>query len=355
MLLAAPLLITAQTPAPAGPGVLTLRITTPDGDPIGAVEIADTAAHIVGATNTAGFARLVVPTGKRIVRLRRIGFEPRIDTVDVRATGISNYTFELTARPQQLEPQVVATERRRRGLYGTVVGLDLDGIPGAEVTVLGSGSPARTDSLGHFDLPVARNGNQLVTVRRLGYRPRTVSLDITGGSEIIIPMIRLPDDHPDMRAGSGFGESGPLVDFATRRAGAGPNQNIALVSHAELAATRTPFLHDAMMRSPELTRRGLRTAFDRSVNLFICLRNGVYDPSETTRQIRVEDVEAVEVIENPLLALDVQSRRRRPVGQRGPAGIRSSSASADAAYSGLPAQCFEQQALIVNLWLKDRP
>lgn len=72
----------------------------------------------------------------------------------------------------------------RPRLRGRVSDPNGEGIPGAQLRLLGSEREARSDEAGDFVLADARTGTQMLEVRALGFRVHTVAVDVMGSGDV---------------------------------------------------------------------------------------------------------------------------------------------------------------------------
>lgn len=297
-MLAALVVVVLAAPAAAQDPVGRIEVLVTDSTrgALGAAEVADTIAGIRGETSTTGLARLRLPAGTRILRTRRLGYAPRTDTVTVIADSVVTYDVVLVARPQELEPIVVTTQRRP-GLFGVVHGIGLVGVGGAEVELLGAGARTMTGADGRFRFPAVAAGTYFLRVRRIGYRSRTMSVAVArGGTELSIPLVALPSDLTDLRAASGYDARQDVLmqDFATRWSNASLAGR-ALVPRSQLVQSGARTLHDALLESPATARAGFQRDFAGGVALPVCVVNGVVTSGVDTRSFLADEVEAVEI------------------------------------------------------------
>lgn len=116
--------------------------------------------------------------GKYVLRAKKLGYAPQVRTIRVDpGGGIAD--FALIPIPHTM-PAVV-TSVSRGGLSGVIADTSYEGLPGAEVRVLGKHLFVETDSMGAFYLP-APAGSFMVTVTKAGYATRVVGVTIPADS-----------------------------------------------------------------------------------------------------------------------------------------------------------------------------
>ena len=112
--------------------------------------------------------------GKYVVRAKKLGFAPQNRTIVVESGG-GRGEFALLPIMQAMPAVVVSSVRG--GLSGIIADTSYQGLPGAEVRVLGKNLFVETDSLGAFFLP-APTGSYMVTVTKDGFSRRVVGVSI---------------------------------------------------------------------------------------------------------------------------------------------------------------------------------
>jgi len=188
-----------QNPALA-PSTLVGVVRDSTGAPIGDAEVVVRELTQATRTNARGeFTLRDVPPGAHQVWFRRLGYRSVDYNWEARPGERTEVTVVLHAIPRTLDPVVVRAEEDRR-LKGTssILGLVVDSagtpIDEAEVQLVGANRVAVTRPNGGFlfrPLPV---GPYLLRVRKLGYRPTTMTLSLVDHDdrEVVIRIQALP-------------------------------------------------------------------------------------------------------------------------------------------------------------------
>jgi hypothetical protein len=176
----------AGTPPIQGPGTLVGIIVTPTGRPIDSAIVAmvDPRREIRSGFD-GQFKFTKVPTGEFDIVVRKIGFVMQRTRIKVDPGG-GSIRVVLPPVVQTLPPSV--TEAEQEGLWGTVGDTAYNAVPGALVSVVGSGAGGiTTDSLGKFYLPV-KPGSYPVRVTKKGFMTQLASVTVPekGGKRMVI-------------------------------------------------------------------------------------------------------------------------------------------------------------------------
>ncbi len=192
----------AQNPAqPAlAPATIAGVVRDSTGAPIADAEVVVRELTQGTRTNARGeFTLRDIPPGAHQVWFRRLGYRSVDYNWEARPGERTEVTVVLHAIPRTLDPVVVRADEDRR-LKGTssILGLVVDSagtpIDEAEVQLVGANRVAVTRPNGGFlfrPLPV---GPYLMRVRKLGYAPTTVTLNLVDHDdrEVVIRMRALP-------------------------------------------------------------------------------------------------------------------------------------------------------------------
>lgn len=169
----------AQTAA-----TITGTVRDSAGTGITGVEVVLRDATGATRTNAQGAFTLDAPPGRSYnVWFRRLGFRSAEYRWHARAGERVDIAVALVAIPRQLDPVVVrADEDRRAKAHASLLGLVLDtsgtAIPEAEVQLIGADIAGTTRANGGFLFEPLDVGTYVVRVRKLGYAPATVTLQL---------------------------------------------------------------------------------------------------------------------------------------------------------------------------------
>ncbi|MHB1298545.1 MAG: TonB-dependent receptor plug domain-containing protein [Gemmatimonadaceae bacterium] len=116
--------------------------------------------------------------------------------------------------PGNAQPQSV-----RGALLGTVLDETGRGIVGAVAIVIGSALPVETDGKGGFRLARLDTGAARVVVRRIGFKPETLAVDIDGHTpaRASVTLRRVAVPLPAVRVTGREGLRGPMAGFYARQ------------------------------------------------------------------------------------------------------------------------------------------
>lgn len=146
------------------------------GIPIARATVAVTGLDRTVESDTQGRFELDgVPIGERAVRVVRSGFEPLGFTIRFPEPGRLEVALELRAvAPEPMAPPSMTPQL----LVGQVVDDAGNPVPEAEIGIMGTPTMVTADSTGRFRLADLAPGPYLLSVRRLGFAPRTISRTI---------------------------------------------------------------------------------------------------------------------------------------------------------------------------------
>jgi hypothetical protein len=208
----------AALPAAAQREVHTVRgvVRNVDGTPVSGAEITLASPHRVAQTDSAGRFRLdSVPAGERRLRVRRIGYLSTNPLVAVPQTEGATLQVILLQIAQQLDPLVVAIDRR--AIRGVVGDTGYRALPGTMVELLGTPRYMVTDSVGRFAFAELKPGHYMLRVSRVGYVARLIPLEIAGGGHDL--SVFLHEFHSGDFDWANSGEApSALSDLSTRLA-----------------------------------------------------------------------------------------------------------------------------------------
>ncbi|MBI2404195.1 MAG: SusC/RagA family TonB-linked outer membrane protein [Gemmatimonadetes bacterium] len=148
---AAAVAVLIASPLPAQQGVITGRVTSPEGDPLGGASVSVANTNVTAVTAADGTYQITVPgavTGRQVtLTARYIGHRPGIQSVTL-GPGPQQVNFQLAADPFRLDEVVVtgtaeAVEARKLSFaVATVSDERLKEVPGANALVAIQGKVA---------------------------------------------------------------------------------------------------------------------------------------------------------------------------------------------------------------------
>jgi hypothetical protein len=170
------------------------------GSPLADVEVILRDAGRATRTNQRGEFFLEATPQSYGVWFRRLGYRSVEYTWRAEAGARVEITVALTAIPRQLDPVVVrAEEDRRANAHASLLGLVLDSsgtpIPEAEVQLVGADIAGTTRANGGFLFKPLGVGTYVVRVRKLGYAPSTVTLQLVPNDDREIVVYLRPLAH----------------------------------------------------------------------------------------------------------------------------------------------------------------
>ena len=215
---AVPLRVAAQKPATA---VLSGVVKNADGQPIPNVAVDVDVAKKHAVTDEHGRFRITkLPADSVVLIARRVGLVPQ--TIEIALVpGQNDVTVTMEPVPQVLDAIRNATEQT--GLFGVVGDTAFDIVTGATVSTIVHHATTTTNEKGQFYFDPVKPGQDMVDVRKLGYRPRIVSftMPVKGGQRVAIWLTPLPSglDARTMRRLSAPSNAlvQELFDFGQRR------------------------------------------------------------------------------------------------------------------------------------------
>ncbi len=218
----------AQAPATPPPDSARLVGVVRDslGAPRGDVEVlVNGAARAVRSSADGRFAISESP-GTFDVWFRRIGSQTVRYLWVARAHEETRINVTLRALPHTLDP-VVVRDREDKRFLGTAIArgvvVDSAGAPieDAEVQVIGAHAAGATRANGGFVFDRLPSGSLMLRVRKFGYAPNVLSLQLEAGEdrEFVIRLRALPVglDPMVVQARSGYGDSQSAWDEFERR------------------------------------------------------------------------------------------------------------------------------------------
>ncbi|MDH5235273.1 MAG: carboxypeptidase regulatory-like domain-containing protein [Gemmatimonadota bacterium] len=294
----------------AKPGLLTGRVVTADGTPLGdAVLKATQGPRTVSAQSTAaGEYRLGgLGTGRWSVSVRRLGFLPRIVEVELPGDGLRT---DITLEARSTASDAALTAAGWVGIRGVVGDArSVTPLAGALVRLLGSDTATTSDSVGEFALPLPRARDVVLRVERMGYTTQVVTATVPPG-EFVTVLVGLDSASTPSLDAWAWKDLDARLKYATPRA--------AMIGFAELQASNMPTLWSALENATTIRRQ--RIVITRAACIFI---NGIPRPGVPVDAIFTREVEFVEVYP-PGSEITRTLMRAWPLG--GACGVRDNSA-----------------------------
>lgn len=235
ILLIAPAILVFAAGVAHGQTPATLVGVTRDsaGRPLADVEVilrdaANAAAGAAAATrsNDRGQFTLEAQPGSHSVWLRRLGYRSVEYTWRAMPGQRTEISVALSAIPRQLDPVIVrADEDKRSASRSSILGLVIDTadkpIPEAEVQLVGADLGGTTRDNGGFLFKPLAVGSYILRVRKLGYAPAMVALQLVQSDEreVVIRMTPLPAslDAFVVTEQSGYGRDQAVYDELDQR------------------------------------------------------------------------------------------------------------------------------------------
>jgi hypothetical protein len=175
-----------------GTAVLSGVVTDPGGRPIAEVTVDVTGAKRHAITDDRGRFHIdKLPADSVVLIARRVGLVPQ--TVEIALVpGQNEVAVTMEPVPQVLDAIRNSTEQT--GLFGIVGDTAFDIVQGATVSTIVHKETATTNEKGQFYFDPVKPGQDMVDVRKLGYRPRIVSftMPVKGGQRVAIWLTPLP-------------------------------------------------------------------------------------------------------------------------------------------------------------------
>jgi hypothetical protein len=183
----------AAPPAPKGRGLPESAFGTLTGvvrDLTGAAiaRAVVTATGVPRGAETDSLGRFVLaglPLGDREIRVQRVGFEPLGFTVRIPEPG--TLEVQLSLEPTTAGPAAA----KSTSIFGTVRDAQGTALAEVEVSALDTQQSVTTDTSGSFRLSDAPRGPHLLRVRKLGYVPRTIPVQV-GDSSVAVNIALQP-------------------------------------------------------------------------------------------------------------------------------------------------------------------
>ena len=190
-------------------GEIRSRVLDAAGAPITDAQIAlDPGARRALSEDDGAFAFTQLKAGSYTLDIRRIGYQPLTQKVDVAAGASAAPSIVMTAIPRVLDSIRVFEKANGLRYTGTVLDERSAPIEGAIVIVPGKARELRTDANGHFSVEGFGEGTVLARVRKMGYMPQLHSLQITHSRTDSIRLKPLAQNLSavQVNAQSGFGK-----------------------------------------------------------------------------------------------------------------------------------------------------
>lgn len=263
-----------------------------NGTPVSAATVVALRSGQQTHTDSTGHFLLAgIRTDTATISVRHIGFRQKVQMASASSSPV---TVVLILLPSQLESVVVSAQRD--GVFGRVLDMNDDPVPGASIQGSGDRGIAITDFAGRFALPHLAPGGHLIDIRRLGFLPARLSLRVghDSGRNVTIHLKQLPSElsAAQMTALSGLGP--PTVqeaEFARRQVWHSYNSD--LISRDELERYGNASLESVIQHVPSIVEKSLRVP--ANVCIFV---NGIASPSATLNSFKAAEIEAIEVVGN---------------------------------------------------------
>ena len=228
-----------------------------------------------------GFIFDKVAPARYTLVVRRLGYEPRRDTIDVKS-GDAPIVITLT-RVASLD--TVRVTAAQQGIYGAVAtSRDLRPLRAATIQIIGAGGGRiSVDSTAHFFVPIKSPGSFLVRARAPGYEPEAVSVTVHPGEGVEVAMLL---DSATSQPTNRFEMA--IADFDDRLRIRG--RSSALLSRAELLASGDHRTVGAISSAPSFVAKVLR--FTDTVCVYV---DGRPMPGWSLNAFEPSQIEAAEV------------------------------------------------------------
>ncbi len=327
--------------AQQGDARLVGRVTDLAGMPVAGATVALTGTRQQAQTNAAGdFTLAPLPSGHVVLIVRRLGFAAML-LEPVFAPGETRMDVTLERLPQELA--AVRTETKQTGLFGVVGDTAFDIVPGATVAAAIHRNETTSNEKGQFTLDVP-SGPEIVTVRRDGFRPRTMGITLppSGGAQVVVWLTPLPpgldDATRDRLSRFTNHDAMAVTDYAFVRRRAGSSATAPSVTREQLAVSGQGLtLNDALNAIP-------RAQLLRARAVTCIFVDGASVPVSADRppleEYLADDVEAVQFLKVKDLPADLGRRcapggggaTRAPMNRAGAASRGGASADPMAAF-----------------------
>ncbi len=299
---------------------LTGTVRDATGAPLADVEVFIAgAAQTVRTTGTGGFALAATP-GNLDVWFRQIGSQTVRYLWVARLGEETHIVVTLQALPHTLDP-VVVREREDKRFRGTAtvrgVVVDSGGVPieDAEVQVIGAHADGATRANGGFIFDRLPSGSLLLRVRKFGYAPNALSLQLDAGDdrELVIRLRRLPTtlDPVVVQAQSGYSAAEAAWDeFERRRRWRSAGDMVLgpadLQRYGSLPLDiATKYILNGVEELPKMRQQGRVTSFGHvhsrgapppaALNDVCILENGIHARYQPISVYSADDIEMLEV------------------------------------------------------------
>jgi carboxypeptidase family protein len=246
------------------------------------VELSAQATRLITRTDQAGrFQFAGLQRGQFQLAVRRIGYAVAVHEVRVVEADVS-VSIALVATPGRLDTIRVLTHVPAiTGVVGTANGLQP--LAGAAVQIVGANERITTDSTGRFFAPLKKPGSYFVRVRRDGFAPQVVSVEVPPDRAVETAVL-LDSSLTRQRPGT----DARWADFDERVRW--QSMNGAVVTSTELQRYGGGSASDALRASQSFVKKGLRIG--PVTCLFI---DGIPKPGWQLDAIPPEQIAAVEV------------------------------------------------------------
>lgn len=239
-------------------------------------------SETVASRDNGSFRFSKITPGTYTLIARRLGYARLEMPIPIEDNGV-RITVSLV-RIGQLDTVIAHTGTGIAGQVGTLNSLRT--LANAEVSVIGVGAKAHTDSMGRFFVPLRNPGTYVVRARIDGYEPVALSVLVSRDSTARLMLLM---DTTKGTSSNAYELAWRQFNDRARLRGT----KSAIVSHAELLQTGEPGLIDALQKVPSISGRQLR--FGPTACVFVDGRPSAGIP---LRLWDVDRVEAVEVYTN---------------------------------------------------------
>jgi Carboxypeptidase regulatory-like domain/CarboxypepD_reg-like domain len=185
------------------------RVVDATGQPVvdAQIELAPSSKRTL-SDDDGGFLFVDLSAGSYTVQVRRIGYQPSTQRVDVGARATATAVITLVAIPRVLDSIRVFAKAHGLRYTGAVLDDRSAPIEGAVVMVPGKARELRTDINGRFSVDGMSEGTVLARVRKIGFVPQLHSLQLMNEKVDTIRMKRLVQTLTQVQvlAQSGFGK-----------------------------------------------------------------------------------------------------------------------------------------------------
>ncbi len=267
--------VSTRTLQAQAPAVLTGVVRDSSGAPLRDVEvILRDAGRATRSDERGQFSLNDVSPGAYVVWFRRLGYRSVEFNWAARVGERTSVEVALQEIPRQLDPVVVRAEEdktaaARASILGLVIDTEGNPIPEAEVQLVGANASGMTRANGGFLFRPLAIGTYVIRVRKLGFEPGTVTLQLVerDDREVVIRM------HP-LAAGLD-----PTV--VTERSGYGRDQ----VAWDELERRKRWVNFKSRLYGPE----DLRAFYGMSLD-YALVRAGLNSPGSSARDVRPKHI-----------------------------------------------------------------